>query len=211
MQSYKIPYSKTKQFSNLVIDYLANDEKLKPFISDFPTIDGFEKQITEKQNYPVNREVLVSVLKEQNKEFNLTELSNNNIDLLLSEDTFTITTGHQICLFTGPVYFMYKIISTINLAEKVKTKYPKNNFVPIFWMATEDHDFEEIKSINLFGKKVIWESEQEGAVGKIKLNGIAKIIQELEGKLGNNEHANNLIELFKNAYLNHATLARYPL
>ncbi len=207
MQSYKIPYSKTKQFSNLVIDYLANDEKLKPFISDFPTIDGFEKQITEKQNYPVNREVLVSVLKEQNKEFNLTELSNNNIDLLLSEDTFTITTGHQLCLFTGPVYFMYKIISTINLAEKVKTKYPKNNFVPIFWMATEDHDFEEIKSINLFGKKVIWESEQEGAVGKIKLNGIAKIIQELEGKLGNNEHANNLIELFKNAYLNHATLA----
>ena len=74
-------------------------------------------------------------------------------------------------------------------------------------MATEDHDFEEIKSINLFGKKVIWESEQEGAVGKIKLNGIAKIIQELEGKLGDNEHANNLIELFKNAYLNHATLA----
>ena len=207
MQSYKIPYSKTKQFSNLVIDYLAHDEKLKPFISDFPTIDSFEKQIAEKQNCPVNRQVLVSVLKEQNKEFNLTVISNNNIDLLFSQDAFTVTTGHQLCLFTGPLYFIYKIISIINLAEELKEKYPINNFVPVFWMATEDHDFEEIKSINLFGKKVNWESEQEGAVGKMKLNGIAEIIQQLEAKLGDNEHANNLIELFRNAYLNHATLA----
>ena len=207
MHPYKIPYSKTKQFSNLVIDYLSNDEKLKPFISDFPNIDSFEKQIFEKQNYPINREVLVSVLKEQNKEFNLTEISNNNINLLFSENTFTVTTGHQLCLFTGPLYFIYKIISIINLVEELKKKYPTNNFVPVFWMATEDHDFEEIKSINLFGKKVIWESDQEGVVGKMKLKGIAKIIEDLEVGLEDNEHANYLIKLFKNAYLNHYTLA----
>ena len=207
MQSYKIPYSKTKQFSNLVIDYLANDEKLKPFISDFPTIDGFEKQITEKQNYPVNREVLVSVLKEQNKEFNLTELSNNNIDLLLSEDTFTITTGHQLCLFTGPVYFMYKIISTINLAEKVKTKYPKNHFVPIFWMATEDHDFQEINHINLFGKKIVWDSKKTGAVGRMSLEGFESVLMELKEVLGETENAKKLVSLFENAYLKHKNLA----
>ena len=200
MQSFKLPYSKTNQFSKLVIDYLANDEKLKPFISDFPTIEAFENIIAEKQKHPVNREVLVSVLKEQNKGVNLTALSSKNIELLLSDDAFSVTTGHQLCLFTGPLYFMYKIISTINLAEKLKIKYPKNNFVPVFWMATEDHDFEEIKSINLFGKKIIWESEQEGAVGKMKLNGFAKVIQDLEEQLGDNEHANNLIELFKNAY-----------
>lgn len=207
MQSYKIPYSKTKQFSNLVIDYLSNDENLKPFISNFPNIDSFEKQIFEKKNHPVNRQVLVSVLKEQNKEFNLTEISNNNINLLSSADTFTVTTGHQLCLFTGPLYFMYKIISVINLVEELKEKYPTNNFVPVFWMATEDHDFEEIKSINLFGKKVVWESDQEGAVGKMNLKGIAKIIKELEAKLRDNEHANYLIELFKNTYLNYDTLA----
>jgi len=207
VRSYKIPYSKTKQFSNLVIDYLSNDEKLKPFISNFPNIDSFEKQIFEKQNYPVNREVLVSVLKEQNKEFNLTEISNNNIDLLSYEDSFTVTTGHQLCLFTGPLYFMYKIISIINLVEKLKEKYPTNNFVPIFWMATEDHDFEEIKSINLFGKKVVWESNQDGAVGKMNLKGLAKIIKELKTKLRDNDNASYLIELFQNTYLNHNTLA----
>jgi bacillithiol biosynthesis cysteine-adding enzyme BshC len=207
VQSYKIPYSKTQQFSNLVIDYLANDEKLKPFISDFPTIDSFQKQISEKQNYPVNRKVLVSVLKEQNKEFNLTELSNNNIDLLLSEDTFTITTGHQLCLFTGPVYFIYKIISTINLAEKLKTKYPKNNFVPIFWMATEDHDFQEINHINLFGKKIVWDSKQTGAVGRMSLDGLESVLMELKEVLGETENAKKLVSLFENAYLKHKNLA----
>lgn len=207
MDSFKLPYSKTKQFSNLVLDYLADNEKLKPFISDFPTIDSFEKQIAAKKNHPINREVLVSVLKEQKKEFNLTELSNNNIDLLLSEDAFTITTGHQLCLFTGPLYFIYKIISTINLAEELKEKYPTNNFVPVFWMATEDHDFEEIRSINLFGKKLSWESGQEGVVGKIKLVDFAKVIDELEQKIGDAVHAKSLVTLFRNAYLNHSNLA----
>jgi bacillithiol biosynthesis cysteine-adding enzyme BshC len=207
VDSFKLPYSKTKQFSNLVLDYLADNEKLKPFISDFPTIDSFEKQIAAKKNHPINREVLVSVLKEQKKEFNLTELSNNNIDLLLSEDAFTITTGHQLCLFTGPLYFIYKIISTINLAEELKEKYPTNNFVPVFWMATEDHDFEEIRSINLFGKKLSWESGQEGVVGKIKLVDFAKVIDELEQKIGDAVHAKSLVTLFRNAYLNHSNLA----
>ena len=190
-----------------MLDYLADNEKLKPFISDFPTIDSFEKQIAAKKNHPINREVLVSVLKEQKKEFNLTELSNNNIDLLLSEDAFTITTGHQLCLFTGPLYFIYKIISTINLAEELKEKYPTNNFVPVFWMATEDHDFEEIRSINLFGKKLSWESGQEGVVGKIKLVDFAKVIDELEQKIGDAVHAKSLVTLFRNAYLNHSNLA----
>ena len=207
MQSYKIPYSKTKQFSNLVIDYLANDEKLKPFISDFPTIDSFEKQIAEKQNYPVNREVLISVLKEQNKEFHLTELSNNNIDLLFSEDAFTVTTGHQLCLFTGPLYFIYKIISIINLAEKLKTKYSKNNFVPIFWMATEDHDFQEINYINLFGKKIAWDSKETGAVGSMSLDSFESVLVELKEALGETENAKKLVSLFENAYLKHKNLA----
>lgn len=207
MQSFQFPYSKTKQFSNLVLDYLAHDDKLKPFIVDFPLLENFEKQITKKKNHPINREVLVEVLKEQNKGYNLTKLSNNNIDLLLSDETFTITTGHQLCLFTGPLYFIYKIISTINLAEQLSIKYHKCNFVPIFWMATEDHDFEEIQSINLFGEKISWESSQEGAVGKMSLDGIAKVIQELEQKLGEGEHAKSVVALFKHAYLKHNNLA----
>ncbi|TDA74551.1 bacillithiol biosynthesis BshC, partial [Halomonas marinisediminis] len=75
---------------------------------------------------------------------NSSELTQKNIQLLKEENTFTVTTGHQLNLFTGPLYFLYKIVSTINLCEQLKTEFPKQNFVPIYWMATEDHDFEEI-------------------------------------------------------------------
>ena len=80
----------------------------------------------------------------------------NNIELLRKETTFTVTTGHQICLFTGPLYSIYKIISTLNLTKSLKQKCPEHDFVPVFWMATEDHDFEEINHVNIFDKKITW-------------------------------------------------------
>ena len=95
---------------------------------------------------------MFNILSKQNQGINLSKLSNQNILSIKDENTFTVTTGHQLCLITGPLYFFYKIISTINLCEELKNKYPKYKFVPIFWMATEDHDFEEINHINIFKK-----------------------------------------------------------
>ena len=82
----------------------------------------------------------------QNSVINLTEKTENNIFLLKEINTYTITTGHQLCLFGGPLYFLYKIISTINLTKKLTNDFPENNFVPIFWMASEDHDFNDFPS-----------------------------------------------------------------
>ena len=207
MESFKIPYSSTNQFSKLVIDYLNEDGQLKPFISHFPSLENFEKQIAEKQNHKINRKVLVEVLKKQNSNLSLSEQSKNNIEKLLSENTFSMTTGHQLCLFTGPLYFIYKIISTINLSQQLKEKYPKNNFVPVFWMATEDHDFQEVNHINLFGKKIVWDSKQSGAVGHMKLKGIQKVLNELKAVFGESKNVQQLIQLFENAYLEHNSLA----
>ena len=69
--------------------------------------------------------------------------------MLANKNTFTVTTGHQLNLFTGPLYFLYKIVSAINLAARLKKEFPKDNFVPVYWMATEDHDFEEIQYFNV--------------------------------------------------------------
>ena len=207
MESFKIPYSSTNQFSKLVIDYLNEDGQLKPFISHFPSLENFEKQIAEKQNHKINRKVLVEVLKKQNSNLSLSEQSKNNIEKLLSKNTFSMTTGHQLCLFTGPLYFIYKIISTINLSQQLKEKYPKNNFVPVFWMATEDHDFEEVNHINLFGKKIAWDSKQSGAVGHMKLKGIQKVLNKLKAVFGESKNIQELIQLFENAYLEHNSLA----
>lgn len=207
MKVAEISYQETNKFSKLVLDYLNEDEQLKPFINHFPNLENFEKQITEKHNHLVNRDILVEVIKQQNASFSLSEKSKNNIDLLADKNTFTVTTGHQLCLFTGPLYFIYKLISTLNLAEQLKAKYPKNNFIPIFWMATEDHDFQEINHINLFGKKIEWEAKQSGAVGRMNLDGFESVLEDLKKALGNSDNAIQLISLFENAYLKHNNLA----
>ena len=207
MKVDKISYQETNKFSKLALDYLNKDEKLKPFVNHFPTLENFGKQINEKQDHLVNRDILVEVIRKQNASFSLSEKSKNNIDLLADKRTFTVTTGHQLCLFTGPLYFIYKIISTINLAEQLQKKYPKHNFVPIFWMATEDHDFLEINHINLFGKKIEWDSKQTGAVGRMGLNGFESVLTELKSVLGTSENAEELVSLLQNAYLKHDNLA----
>ena len=207
MKVSEISYQETNKFSKLALDYLSEEIKLKPFINHFPTLENFEKQITEKQKHPVNREVLVEVLQQQNSNVSLSGQSQKNIDSLLNKDTFTVTSGHQLCLFTGPLYFIYKIISTINLAEALQEKYPKNNFVPIFWMATEDNDFQELNHIHIFGKKIEWESEQSGAVGRMSLDGFESVLIELKSVLGTSENSEKLISLFENAYLKNDNLA----
>jgi bacillithiol biosynthesis cysteine-adding enzyme BshC len=203
----EISYQETNKFSNLVLDYLKKDEKLKPFINHFPTLENFEKQITEKKSHSIDRVVLIDVLNKQNTSLSLSEKSKLNIESLKENSTFTVTTGHQLCLFTGPLYFIYKIISTINLAEQLEEKYPNNNFVPVFWMATEDHDFLEINHIHLFGKKITWDSKQKGAVGRMNLDGFESLLTELKSVLGTSENANKLISLFEETYLNHDNLA----
>ena len=207
MEASKIPYQETNKFSKLVVDYVNENPTIEPFINHFPTLDNFEKQIIEKRNHSVDREILVEVLQQQNSNLSLSNQSQQNIEHLLIKDTLTVTTGHQICIFTGPLYFIYKIISTINLCEQLTAEYPTNNFVPIFWMASEDHDFQEINHIHLFGKKIEWESEQNGAVGRMNLDGFVTVLDELKSVLGTSENAKELISLFDKTYLQHDNLA----
>lgn len=203
---HKISYKDTHYFSKFILDYLNKDEKISPFVNYFPHIENFDKQILEKKTHEINRSVLIEALKNQNESLNLSKLSKENIDLLKMNTTFSVTTGHQLCLFTGPLYFIYKIISTINLCEQLSLRYPSNNFVPIFWMASEDHDFKEINHFYLFGERIEWNSDQVGPVGKMNLDGIEKVISDLRIALGTHKNTDKLVTLFKKAYLNHNTL-----
>src|SRR4029079_7125969 len=141
MPTDSITYQNSGYFSSLINDYLNQKPELQSLYNRFPTLENFEAQIQEKQeNFKGNRSVLVSVLQKQYSETDTSELTKQNIASLGNNNTFTITTGHQLNLFSGPLYFLYKIISTINLTKELKAKYPSYNFVPIYWMATEDHD-----------------------------------------------------------------------
>ncbi|PKA83714.1 bacillithiol biosynthesis cysteine-adding enzyme BshC [Ulvibacter sp. MAR_2010_11] len=209
MSVQTIPYSETGYFSNLICDYLAEKKELQPFYHRFPKLDNFMEQLQEKQkSFPQEqRNVLVERLKFQNREIEISEATQKNIAALSSSNTFTITTGHQLNLFTGPLYFLYKIISVINLSETLNKKHPKQHFVPIYWMATEDHDFDEINYFNLFGKKIKWNRKSSGAVGELSTEGLAEVAEVFKNTLGNSSNAKKLISLFTEAYVKHHNLA----
>lgn len=190
-----------------MIDYLNQSESLKPYYSRFPALDNFKLQIEEKKKFDqVNRDVLVRSLYNQYKNLTVSEFTQQNIELLKNENTFTITTGHQLNLFTGHLYFLYKIVSVINLTKQLKEKYPENNFVPVFWMATEDHDFEEINHFYLHGKKIAWNRKARGAVGELSTQGLDEVFKVFSDEIGTSKNAEYLKNLFENAYLKHHKL-----
>tara|TARA_B100001248_G_scaffold244694_1_gene213937 strand:- start:8578 stop:10104 length:1527 start_codon:yes stop_codon:yes gene_type:complete len=203
---YKLKYKDTFQFSDLVLDYLNEDKKIKPFINYFPRKENFIKQIKLKEKQKINRNVLVEILKKQNQSLKLSTKTDNNIDLILNTNTFTITTGHQLCLCTGPLYFIYKIVSTINLCEKLTEQNKGYHFVPVFWMASEDHDLEEINHINLFGKKAKWNTEQTGAVGQMNLSKIEDFLLEIK-KYFKNSANKKIFSVLEESYLKHNNLS----
>ncbi len=203
----EITLSESGQFSQLIIDYINSAPALKSFYAYEPTIESFSQAIIDCEKQNVDREQLVKALHKQYKQSSISEME-TSINRLADKNTFTVCTGHQLCVFTGPLYFIYKLISTINLAKALKKKYPTNDFIPVFWMASEDHDFEEIASIHLFGKTITWDNATAaGAVGRLQTKSLEKQLEELTAILGASEPANKLIHLFQEAYLSHANLA----
>ena len=207
MKNFKIPYQETKRFNQLVLDYLNHNDRLSDLISDFPNIENFKSQIERKSKDDIDRVLLYDVLKNQNSKLVLSDLSLSNLEMITDDKTFTISTGHQLCLFTGPLYFIYKIISTVNLVNKLKAKYIQYNFVPIFWLASEDHDFDEINFINLFNNKISWKHNQKGPVGRMKLNGFDNVISQLEDLISKDEKSKELLDLFRKSYSENNNLA----
>src|SRR5690606_12634063 len=133
--------------------------------------EAFGKQLEVKSDFftAEMRQKLVETLEEQYKGVPTSELTAKNIESLKNEDTFTIVTGHQLVAFTGPLYFIYKIAHVIKMCQELKEQYPTQHFVPVFWMATEDHDYEEIKSFHLFNRTISWETDQTGPVGRFAM------------------------------------------
>ena len=212
MSTDHIAYPDTNYFTPLILDYLSEKESLEHLYHRFPKIENFRAQIDEKLRSYNNsiRKDLVEVLKEQYADLKVSEATSGNIDLLSSEKTFTVVTGHQLNLFTGPLYFLYKIVSTINLTRKLKEEHPENDFVPVYWMATEDHDFEEINFFNLHGKKFKWNNAEKRAgvtaVGKLSTEGLEEVFKLFSSEIGGGTNAEELKEMFQKAYLEHNNL-----
>ncbi len=205
-----ISYQDSGYFTPLMNDYLNQKKELQSLYNRFPTLENFAAQIIEKQTTytNANREVLVSVLQKQYMNVTVSNLTSENIAALKHKNTFTVTTGHQLNLFTGPLYFLYKIISTINLTKELAAAYPDKNFVPVYWMATEDHDFDEINYFNFKDKKFRWNRESLGPVGRLSTEGLEEVFGVFASELGLGKNSEELKNMFEEAYLKHSTLAK---
>lgn len=199
MHLSKVPFSKTNAFSDFFLDYIRGDERLRDLYNRFPHPDAFREQITEKQkSFPTSsRDILVDELMNQYRDIPSKQAAISSIESLRQANTFTVVTGHQLNICTGPLYFVYKIVTIINTCRRLRQQYSEINFVPVYWMASEDHDYDEIKYFRLFGKKYTWVTRQQGAVGRFSPDGLAQLTASLPGDAS----------IFTNAYTQGKTLS----
>ncbi|MEQ8703668.1 MAG: bacillithiol biosynthesis cysteine-adding enzyme BshC [Phaeodactylibacter sp.] len=194
-----LSFDKVPQLSERDLAYTTGDPRLKPFYKYPVTLEAFEKVIADKTFDTKRRETLVRVLKSQYEGKTVSSLTQKRIGALLEENTFTVTTAHQPSLFTGPLYYIYKIISTLNLASKLEQAYPDYQFVPLFITGGEDHDFEEVNHLQLFGKTITWENHHSGPVGQMPLDGLNEALGTLTEILGDSPAAQELTDILKAA------------
>jgi bacillithiol biosynthesis cysteine-adding enzyme BshC len=195
-----LSYDQTDAFSKIVLHYLSGDESLQPFYAAPPTPEGIRQVVGEKTTHPTNRETLVTVLKEQYGPIGSKKTS-TNIELLLSPQTFTVCTAHQPNLFSGPLYFIYKILHAIKLADHLNVQSPGQHFVPVFYMGSEDADLAELNHFTVAGKKYTWQTDQTGAVGRMTVDAaVSSLIIELEQQLGVEPFGTAFCQLLRDSY-----------
>ena len=233
----QISYRSTGLFSALINDYIETKGAAQSFVNYAASKEGYKKAIEQRASFPTNRKVLVEVLQNQytqlekelsdsnvlnknnnnalNNSLNTNEafkLVNDNVNLLLKENTFTVTTAHQPNIFTGPLYFFYKILHTIQLAAELKRQFPKNNFVPVYYMGSEDADLQEVGSYTLAGEAYQWNTKQKGAIGRMKVDDeLIKLLQNLEGYWSVKPLGKEAIDILKQAYQKGKTIAEATL
>jgi bacillithiol biosynthesis cysteine-adding enzyme BshC len=206
-----IPYDKTGYFSKLVIDYLNSAPQLQPFYNFSPTLEGLEQSIGQRKNFR-HRKLLVETLQQQYEGLNVHEKVSANLQLLSNENTFTVTTAHQPNIFTGPLYVVYKIFHAIKLAEDLKQQLPQYNFVPVYFVGSEDADLEELNNFTINGRKYVWETKQTGAVGRMKVDkNLMQLMNEMAGQLSVLPYGNELMKIFRDAYKERSTIQQSTL
>ncbi|HYE54935.1 MAG TPA: bacillithiol biosynthesis cysteine-adding enzyme BshC, partial [Chitinophagaceae bacterium] len=195
------PYQQTGYFSSIVVNYLDESPPLRNFYEHSASIQGIEAAIERRKAFPTDRNLLHDVLQEQYQGIQTSNKVLQNIAQLKDENTFTICTAHQPGIFTGNLYFVYKILHAIRLADHLSEKFPGYKFVPVFYMGSEDADLDELGHIHLNGEKLSWDAQQKGAVGRMKTKGLEKLIQRIEGQLSVYPYGSELIALLKRCYL----------
>ena len=205
----QVAYPLTGYFSNLVSDYLEANQKLTPFYTHTPDIDGVKAAIAARDSFNTPRLALVDALNKQYETVKASDLAIANIQSLANSNTYTVTTAHQPNLFTGPLYFIYKIAHTIALSRSLEKQVPGAKFVPVYYMGSEDADLDELGFVNIGGQKLVWQTKQTGAVGRMLVDvELLSLIKLIEGQIGVSVHGIAWINLLKQSFTIGKTIAQ---
>ncbi len=143
-------------FSDLFKTYLSNFDKL----SDFYATNPFDEQaISQKINqyeFSGDREQTADILSSFNDQFDIHKAAKNNLQRLNDERSLVIVTGQQLGVYGGPLYTIFKTVSTIHLARQIERKFDRP-VIPVFWLADEDHDYEEVRSLSVLKNEKVLE------------------------------------------------------
>ena len=203
----KISYKQTNSFSKLVLDYLEGVPALDIFYNYKPNTSGVKKAIADRKNFPINRSVLVNTLKKQYEGIEISDKLQDNIQSLASDNTFTICTAHQPNIFTGHLYFIYKILHAIKLAESLEETESDKNFVPVYYMGTEDADLDELGEVFINGIHYKWQTDQKGAVGRMLVDdNFIALMEQIAGQLLVSTFGQEVIESIKKYYTTGSTI-----
>jgi len=157
--------------------------------------------------FPTDRPLLVKVLSRQYAG-RATKEQEANIRSLLSLNTYTITTAHQPNIFTGYLYLIYKILHVIKISEEMKQRFPGSNFVPVYYIGSEDNDLEELGQVSIAGNKLVWDTNQTGAVGRMKVDKpLLGLLGRIEAQLGVEAHGPDMVKQLREAYAEGRDLA----
>jgi bacillithiol biosynthesis cysteine-adding enzyme BshC len=208
-------------FSSLFVDYVtAHDRVAKYYNGHFADPSRLRQVLELVGRKAKDRSTLVRVLAEQNREFYCSIKTLANIDLLHEDNTFAVVTGQQVGLLGGPLYTIYKIITTLKLTDRLNNDLPECRFVPIFWLEAEDHDFEEVNNIKVVdpenkAQKIEYLLEGKpldrniGSVGELQLDGfIDEFFKHVEDALINTEFKAKLFETLRHYYQHGSTFTK---
>lgn len=160
-------------------------------ISDFPK--EITQQLIHQRQFPDDKRAILAdtLLKQYANTTGFSgSLTEKNIEALRNQHTFTVTTGQQLHIMLGPLYVLFKITDVIRTCRQLNTDFPAYHFVPLFWMASEDHDFAEISTFELFGKTYHWEAASGGPVGRLPSDSMQLMFAEVENNLHRAEEKN---------------------
>lgn len=190
--------------------FLSNDKKLASFHSGFFTNQAATKSARNRAEgfSKESRKALVQALEKQYTQLPPNTKRATQLKRLARPNSLTVTTGHQLNLFTGPLFFWYKIIEVICLTEQLNKEDKTHDYIPVFWMASEDHDIEEINHFFLGEQKLRWDSPTSGPVGRMSTQKLKDVYDHLDHVWSDNTTAKELLDLFETAYLSKNNLAQ---